>query len=196
MADSSLSNLTSILSGLTGKGKTTTTTSNNVSAETMNALVEQQLKSIQGLSSIARGERSSGLYNSSTNELLVNDLLTSAAAKAAAASSSSTTTVAQSGGASKLVGALGLGSLAYDKLWGQSSEAAIAEQLKKNLSRLASEDIISYSDDMLSRTADVFDISEIGTGADNIAFSPLEAVGSFGSDVTSSIFDTISGWFS
>ena len=73
-------------------GTNTTTVQNNVSPEAVNALVKSILEGTSGLASVASGAKNAGLYNSSTNTLLSNDLLARAAAEAAKLNSSQTTT--------------------------------------------------------------------------------------------------------
>lgn len=83
------------------KGTSSTqTTSSNISKPGMDALLQQILGSAQGLSSIASGQRGAGLYNSSTNQLLLNDFMTRAAGeleKQRAGTTSTTRTPAQFG---------------------------------------------------------------------------------------------------
>ena len=111
-----LSKLVSMFSNSGGSTSTSTTTS-GASADAVNAAVTQALESVNGLSSVARGERSAGLYNSSTQTMLVNDLLTRAAANAAATQKTSTTTTqskwSSGNNLAKLLGAAGLGVKAY-----------------------------------------------------------------------------------
>jgi hypothetical protein len=61
----------------------TTTTGTSMSSDAMAAMLKSVLESNQGLASTALGEHSAGLYNSSTNQLLQNDLITRAAAQVA-----------------------------------------------------------------------------------------------------------------
>jgi hypothetical protein len=84
------------------KGSTTTsTTQSNVSAAGVDGLIKQILASNQGLASVASGQRSAGLYNSSTNQMLVNDLLSQTASKVAAATAGETKTTKTSGAVGK-----------------------------------------------------------------------------------------------
>src|ERR1700742_329805 len=71
-----LSALPSTLDSFFGK---TTTQNSSVSAAGQSALLQQILSGTSGLASVAGGQHAAGLYNSSTNELLTNDLLTRAA---------------------------------------------------------------------------------------------------------------------
>jgi len=68
-----------------GSTSTKQTTSEEVSPDAVNAIVKQMLEGTQGLAAVAQGQKTAGLYNSSTNQLLVNDLLSRTAGVAAAA---------------------------------------------------------------------------------------------------------------
>jgi len=82
-----LANLIGLISGKTQSQ----TTSSNVSKQGMDALMQQILSGPQGLASIANGQRSAGLYNSSTNQLLTNDFVTRSAGELAARQAGTTT---------------------------------------------------------------------------------------------------------
>jgi hypothetical protein len=58
----------------------------------MAAMLKSVLESNQGLASTALGEHSAGLYNSSTNQLLQNDLITRAASQVAQQAKTQVTT--------------------------------------------------------------------------------------------------------
>ena len=78
---------------LLNKGKTTSTSGGTVTeqkvmgTDTVTALIKQALESNGGLSTLLSGQASAGLYNSSTNKMLVDDLVarvgTNVAAQAA-----------------------------------------------------------------------------------------------------------------
>ena len=68
----------------------TVTTSESVSPDAVNALVRSILEGTNGLAAVSQGQRTAGLYNSSTNQLLANDLITRTAGQAAALNRSST----------------------------------------------------------------------------------------------------------
>lgn len=76
--------------GVTSSG--TQTTSENVSPEAVNALVKSILEGNQGLAAVSSGQRKAGLYNSSTNMMLTNDLIARAAAEGAKLNKSTTVT--------------------------------------------------------------------------------------------------------
>lgn len=75
--------------------KTTETTSSNISKEGVGALLQQILSGTQGLASVAGGQRSAGLYNSTVNQQLINDLLTRTSAATAAQQTGTTRVVQQ-----------------------------------------------------------------------------------------------------
>lgn len=66
-------------------GKTSTrTASEGISQEGLNAALKSILESTNGLAAVSSGQRSAGLYDSSTATLLANDLMTRAAGQVAA----------------------------------------------------------------------------------------------------------------
>lgn len=64
-------------------GTTTVTTSNNVSPGAVDALIKNILEGTNGLAAVSSGQRTAGLYGSSTNQLLTNDLIARAAGEGA-----------------------------------------------------------------------------------------------------------------
>lgn len=95
MATSSLDEFYALLN----KGKQTstsggtTTESTQIDQKTLDALLKQALEGNQGLAAISSGQSGAGLYNSSTNRLLTNDLLARVATDVAAKTATSTRTV-------------------------------------------------------------------------------------------------------
>lgn len=93
-----VTNVLQMIQGLTGTKNTTTTTGGSTSEQTMlspdamTALIQQMLESNQGLAQVSSGQRSAGLYNSSVNTQLVNDLLTRVSGQAAVAAAPRVTT--------------------------------------------------------------------------------------------------------
>jgi len=84
-----------------GKGDTTTeTTSSNITSQGLEAVIANILGGNEGLAAVAGGQRRAGLTNSSTNQLLVKELVSSAAAKASAMQAGTTRTTTK-GGTSK-----------------------------------------------------------------------------------------------
>jgi hypothetical protein len=75
----------------TSTSGTTQTTSETVSQDKTAALIKQIMEGTSGLSAVSSGQKAAGLYNSSTNQLLTNDLMARAAAQVAALSSTKTT---------------------------------------------------------------------------------------------------------
>ena len=105
-----LDTLTQILQTLKGGPKTTTTSGEVVSQDKANALLQQILESTGGLAAVSGGQKGAGLYNSSTNRLLTNDLLARSTANVAALSSQKTQTTqvgAQPGALGSAVSLLG-----------------------------------------------------------------------------------------
>lgn len=86
-----LDSLINLIGAFKGTNSTSTTKS-NVTPQGMNALIQQILGSAQGLSAVASGQKGAGVYNSSTNQLLINDLITRTAGELAKAQAGSTTT--------------------------------------------------------------------------------------------------------
>jgi len=68
------------------------TTSNNITPEGINYLIQQILESNNGLASVSSGQNVAGSYNSSTQSLMVNDLLARAAGEAATRGATTTRT--------------------------------------------------------------------------------------------------------
>lgn len=77
----------------TDSGTTTTVTSSeSVSPDAVNALVKSILEGANGLAAVAGGQKNAGLYNSSTNQMLTNDLISRAAAEGAKLNKTNTQT--------------------------------------------------------------------------------------------------------
>lgn len=71
----------------------TITTQEGASPEAVEAIVKSVLEGTQGLANVTSGQNRAGLYNSTTNRLLVNDLMARAAAEGAKLNKSSTQTI-------------------------------------------------------------------------------------------------------
>lgn len=134
-----LSALPGIASLFTGKSSTT---SESISPEGQQAMLTQLLSGTNGLASVAGAEHSAGLYNSSTNTQLTNDLLTRASAQVAQANKTTTTTqnaqlpagktaALASGGALalKLFNQFGGAKKAKDLLTGNGQDTSVASQI-------------------------------------------------------------------
>lgn len=90
-----LTELPSMVSGKSAKTVTsggTQTTQTQMSPEAMQTLMRHAMESSSGLAAIAGGQKVPGLYNSTTRQLLVNDLLTRSAGEIAKASAPTVTT--------------------------------------------------------------------------------------------------------
>jgi len=70
----------------------TTTKQTILDQDTMNAMLKSALEGTSGLASVASGQNSAGMYNSSTNTMLTNDLLSRLATSTAIAGAATTTT--------------------------------------------------------------------------------------------------------
>lgn len=114
-----LQSIQSILDITKGKGTTTQTTSSNISSEGVNALLQQILQSNQGLASVASGQKTAGLYNSTVNQQMINDLITRASGEVAKQQAGTTTRTKQAGQIDPTTAILGLvGSHVAGKLLG------------------------------------------------------------------------------
>lgn len=91
---SGLQNIVSLVDLFRSKGGGTVTERNSVDPKAVQGIVNTILESNQGLSSIASGQKAAGLYNSTTNKLMLNDLVARTAAEGAKLNSSKTTTTA------------------------------------------------------------------------------------------------------
>ena len=77
-----VTDLIKLFTGNSGGSNTTTTTSGGIgtkqtmiSSEIATQMLQNALESNQGLAAIAQGQAGAGMYNSTTNKLLTNDLL-------------------------------------------------------------------------------------------------------------------------
>ena len=133
--ENSLDAILKLITTFSGSPKQTQTTteSSKVSAEGLQAILKQALEGNQGLAHIASGQANSGLYNSSTNQLLQNDLLSRLTAQAAANSKTSTQTrtlqtapvVGQKG--QTLAGALAIGKSLYSGLDSKTGQGLLSK---------------------------------------------------------------------
>lgn len=92
-----LSDVQNILNIFKGSAPTTTssTSTENVSTDKANAYLKSILESNSGLASVSSGQKAAGMYSSTVNQQLTNDLLSRTAAQTAALSTSKTTTQSQ-----------------------------------------------------------------------------------------------------
>lgn len=139
-ADNSLGNLASLIGGISDLFGKTSTTTTSVSGDAQKALLNNILQGTQGLAAVAGGQHTAGLYNSTTNQQLINDLLARSTAQVAAENKTTSTNtqsnLTQGGGLSKI--ALALGSrmlmskgsdLVKSLLNGNNSQSALANAL-------------------------------------------------------------------
>lgn len=84
--------LSSLLNLFRPGGGSSTTVTDNVSDAKTKAILDSLLSGTQGLATVSGMQKSAGLYNSTTNGQLTNDLLARASAQTAALSSSKTST--------------------------------------------------------------------------------------------------------
>lgn len=115
--NNSLGNITALLTLLKGTPTNTqsTTSSENVSDAKAAAYLQSILESNSGLAAVSSGQKNAGMYGSTVNTQLTNDLLARAAAQTAALSASKTTTTTNKTAAQvnplKTLAAAGLNSL-------------------------------------------------------------------------------------
>jgi len=76
----------------TSGGSSTQTSGKNLDEKTLASMLQSALESNQGLAAVTQGQKGAGLYNSSTNRLLANDLLSRLTARVAEAGATETTT--------------------------------------------------------------------------------------------------------
>jgi hypothetical protein len=79
----------------TTKGTTTETSKTDLSEDAISEIIRGMMESDSGLAAILQGQAGKGLYNSSTSQLLTNDLTARVAGKAALASAPTTRTVSE-----------------------------------------------------------------------------------------------------
>lgn len=101
-----LGDLAALLGMFTGKEQTTQT---KLSQTAMNQMLQSAFEKNGGLSAVSSGQRGAGLYNSSTNQLLTNDLISRLTAETA--QRGAPTTVSSPAAINPLVGLAGLGIL-------------------------------------------------------------------------------------
>lgn len=112
-----LSDIQSILNIFKGSGTTTqtNTSSETVSDDKAKAYLQQILESNSGLAAVSSGQKAAGMYSSTVNQQLTNDLLARASAQTAALSSTKTSTTTSQTGAQlnplKTLGSLAAGQI-------------------------------------------------------------------------------------
>lgn len=177
--------LLSAVPGLVGlfTGSTSTTTG-GISQDSMNAMLTQLLSGTNGLASVAGGQNTAGLYNSTVQQQSINDLTTRAAAQVAAANSSKTTTTAApvSSTAATALTALGLGA----KLLSSGSTVSGLKDKLSDFLGLNSPDQASPLATLSGPTA--IDTSGLTTGVPQATgISPTDLQQAFASDAGSAL---------
>ena len=202
---SGIDTLSSLLQLFHGKTETKTgggtTEGKVIDSATLQGLLKSALESNSGLASIASGQQGAGLYNSSTNQLMTNDLLarltvnTAAAAAPTVKTVNPTVTQGNKIGSQDILGLIGAGLLkkGYNKLgvdkkldeffsgFGDTSLGAGADAMKEKFNSGSQAEIES------SVPLDVFGptIDEAGS-VGNISGSDL-VDGASGIDVSSAL---------
>lgn len=197
----------------------TKTTQTQLDQNTVNGLLKSALESNQGLASVTQGQVGAGLYNSSTNTMLTNDLLsrltTDIAAKSAPTTITSTPTkTVQSTPGLGTAGMLGLGAVSLlkdpiDKILSGIKSGSGSSVAGNSMSTAAlngwdtemtggASDAIESTADMSTAALSGFSVAD--SGATDMADAAFNS-GSGGfdswfsdnySDVASSISDTVS----
>jgi len=91
----SLQELYNLISGTeTSTSGGTTTTTESISQEGMNSMLQSALANTNGLAAVSSGQRSAGGYGSTVNQMLTNDLLTRTASQIAQSNKTTTQTKA------------------------------------------------------------------------------------------------------
>lgn len=142
-ASDQLSGLNSLLTAINGQKQTTKqsqTTQTNVSDAGVNELLRNILSGTGGVRQIGNAARSSGLYNSTTEDKMLGDLYSSAAVKAELARSPTTTTSKMTTETPGMSGALGTigGLIGGAQLLNSLSGGSIGQTVSEGLSGLVS----------------------------------------------------------
>ena len=163
-----IASLLKLFTGQTTKtsgGSVTETTGSGLDQTALAGLLRTALESNQGLAATTQGQRTAGLYNSSTNRLMSNDLLARLTANAAAAGATKTSTrtiapqnVKVGGDNAALLGKLGMGLTAYQKLGGDKlvsmlgtgSSVGTSDLLKANIAGKFGSDPTAGLTDLIS----------------------------------------------
>lgn len=179
-ADGGLSDITSLLS-LVKDGKTSSSTSTNISQAGVTQQINDILQSNTGLAAVAGAQKSAGLYNGSTNTLLTNDLLARASAQVAAKNATTTTTQTKKASVTKQnIEAL----LASQALKASLGSDAVKTGAKSAAGSIADELGISYGANDTATSNALASVSGAGPGAQVGDFTSLESsIASGGGDL-------------
>lgn len=162
-AASTLTNVADLIKMFTttGGGTTTQTSteSTSVTPEAIQAAIQKALEGNSGLAAISNGQKSAGVYNSTVQTQLVNDLMTRAASEALAKSSTktATTTKVDSGTAGALASPTALGSLAA--IQALSKDGGVMSVLDKVGKAKSLTDLFSNTADTAGVAASAADVS-------------------------------------
>lgn len=158
-----LGDLAALLGMFTGKEQTTQT---KLSQTAMNQMLQSAFEKNGGLSAVSSGQRGSGMYNSSTNQLLTNDLISRLTAETA--QRGAPTTVSSPAAIDPLMGLAGLG---------------ILQMMSKGKKGEAAAGAVTAS----APTSAAAVTGESGNMVSNFLTNPLDSIGSLISDGFSGI---------
>lgn len=148
----------------------TTTTSSNLTPSATQAYIDSILSGSQGLANVTSGQKGSGLYKSSTNQMLASKLVSDTAAKAALAGAGTTQVTSTSGSGSSgrnlAMGYTALKTVAGTDL-GKQAMAGITDYVKgsakKGVADAATEYATDTAGEMTTQAAESV-YNEVGTG--------------------------------
>lgn len=187
-----ITGLLDLYTKLKGSKGTTQTTTTSVDQNAVNAALQSILTGSNGVATVASGAKNAGLYSSSTNKLLMQDLLSTAAAKAGGTGTTQTVTTSGTGGT-------GGKELAGLMLLGQFANSNLGKKLTSSAADSAGNWIDSgYSalTNLIGSSGSAGDsLSGISSGVTDAAGSALTSVGSAAGSVASGIGDWLSGLF-
>lgn len=190
--------IASFLQVLLGKSATTTTSGGNETSQTLlstdaeNALIKRMLESNSGLAAVASGAKAAGGYNSSTQQLQINDLLSRVAGNVAVAGAptvktASPTTSKQStdpvASLTQLLGGLAVSTVANKAL----KASGINETIDKQLADIFKPKSSQFTSD--SATGEIFNSSTGGELLTDATASATSGAADVTSGAVSSAFD-------
>lgn len=178
-ADGGLSDITSLLA-LVKDQNTTTTNSTNLSQAGVTQQINDILQSTSGLAAVAGAQKSSGLYNSSTNTLLTNDLLSRAASQVAAKNATTTQTTSKKATLGSQATSLLSAGVALKNLVGSDTVKAGAKSVYNSI---ADELGVDTGSNNVAMTNALNSVSAAGPGAQVGDFTSLESSLAAGNDI-------------
>lgn len=161
--NSSIDMLNQLLTTFKGGPTTTQTSSETVSADKATAYLQQILGGTSGLAAVSSGQKSAGLYNSTVNQQLTNDLLARTSAQTAALSATKTSTSQVGPQANPL---MTLAGLAGGQVLGNLAGPALKVAKKK----LGLDDLGQKISDSIFGSSEVTASSGFGVAPMNAAF--------------------------